>query len=614
MVWESGQTARELRLRGTATSVSRMGLRALLGGCVAVVAVTASAIAGPYDEEGIPSDSSLFAGWATEVLELIRGPQDIESPDGPFASYGTASAAIGVANNGVVSLGDGGSATLTFDVSICNGDGPDLAVFENGFGSGGGVFAELAYVEVSSNGTDFFSFPSVSLTQTDTQVGGFGVLDPTDIYDLAGKHVALEGTPFDLEELEGVSSLLDVDAVTHVRVTDVVGRITSVGSYTPSLDSLGNIINDPYPTAFTSCGFDLDAVGAINVVPEPSTLGLLALGTLVVLRRRGRGRRVSRRAGDGKPVCESALAAAVRTLAVVGAIGVCSGGALASDPWADSVVYDYNGTPLTFGPFHSSSLWNDPEAVVGKLNTIDCDDTGSGTFREVHMCWPAWYKGSNDSSLIGQPYDLSLGTNNGTGLKQGGQIVVAFDEPIVNNADDGGAYNWGVDFIVHGNSFFVGDGTTYPDTNMETYGITTGAVFAEPVTVSVAQSLDGPWYTFTDPTADNYFPTQPWAWDWDADDWSTEELDWTKPVDPSLTGDDFGGLSVAEAIDLYGGSAGGTGFDLDVLGLDWIQYVMVSDPSGFQGEITGIVDVAVPEPGTLVLLVPLAFFALRRTR
>ena len=370
-----------------------------------------------------------------------------------------------------------------------------------------------------------------------------------------------------------------------------------------------------YGTPDASGGFDWDAVGAINVVPEPSTIGLLALGALAVLgRRRGGGSRLARITTASMPSSSTGkLTCAILTAAILGSMATSP--AVASDPWADSVVHEHAGAPLTFGPFHSSALWSDPEAIVGKVNTLDRDDTdwSNPTFREIHMAWPAWYKGSNDSSLVGQPYDQTLGTNNGTGLRQGSQIVVAFDEPIVNNTDDSGAYNWGVDFIVHGNSFFVGDGMTYPDTNMETYQITTGAVFAEPVTVSVAQSLDGPWHTFSSPTADDYFPTQPWAWDWDADDWSAQELDWTKPVNPSLTGADFAGLSVAEAIDLYAGSAGGTGFDLDVFGLDWIQYVMVSDPSGIEGEITGIVDVAVPEPGSLLLLLPLVL-ALRRTR
>jgi len=288
--------------------------------------------------------------------------------------------------------------------------------------------------------------------------------------------------------------------------------------------------------------------------------------------------------------------------------GMAAAPALA-DEWASQLI-----SAQTFGPFHSSPLWNDPAAVLGKVNTLDRDDMNwsSPTWREIHMAWPAWYKGSNDPSLAGQPYNQALGTNNGIGLRQGSQVVVAFDHPVVNNPDDGGAYNWGIDFIVHGNSFFVGDGPTYPDTNMETYHITTGAVFGEPVTVSVAQSLDGPWYTFANPTADNYFPTQPWAWDRTAHTWSDQELDWTKPVNPNLTAAAFAGLSIADAIDLYAGSAGGTGFDIGVFGLEWIQYVKLTDPYGLEGEVCGIVDVAVPEPMTAVLFGMGTLFGARR--
>lgn len=269
----------------------------------------------------------------------------------------------------------------------------------------------------------------------------------------------------------------------------------------------------------------------------------------------------------------------------------------APDPWADSVVYEHNGTPQTFGPFHTSPQWSNPEAIVGKPNTIDWDDLGSNTFREVHMCWPAWFKGSNDPSLTGQPYDEALGSNNGTGLTSGSQIVVRFDDPIMNNPNGGEPNHWGIDFIVHGNAFFIGQqGTTNPDTNMEDFHIVAGGpVFSEPVTVSVAQTLDGPWYTFASPTADGYFPTQPWAWDLNSSDWSAQELDWTKPVNPGLAGSDFGGLSVTDAIDLYAGSAGGTGFDIEESGFDWVQYVKVTDPGGMQGEVTGIVDVADPQ-------------------
>ena len=49
--------------------------------------------------------------------------------------------------------------------------------------------------------------------------------------------------------------------ITHVRIIDVVGCVTS--SYT-TFDSFGHKINDPWPTRFHTGGFDLDAVGVIH--------------------------------------------------------------------------------------------------------------------------------------------------------------------------------------------------------------------------------------------------------------------------------------------------------------------------------------------------------------
>jgi hypothetical protein len=60
-----------------------------------------------------------------------------------------------------------GRITLSFGQPITNGPGPDFAVFENGFISAGGagvygqIFAELGYVEVSTNGSCFARFPCV---------------------------------------------------------------------------------------------------------------------------------------------------------------------------------------------------------------------------------------------------------------------------------------------------------------------------------------------------------------------------------------------------------------------------------------------------------------------
>ena len=54
-------------------------------------------------------------------------------------------------------LGDDGSLVLTFPAPIADGAGPDFAVFENAFST---EFLELAFVEVSSDGTNFTRFPA----------------------------------------------------------------------------------------------------------------------------------------------------------------------------------------------------------------------------------------------------------------------------------------------------------------------------------------------------------------------------------------------------------------------------------------------------------------------
>lgn len=251
-----------------------------------VVFSSSIVLAGPYSpaagqpgSTAISRDDANITEWASGVVNYSRGPMDIANPDLGLASFGDGSDALGSGTT-VTSLGDGGSITLSFDLPITDGAGADFAVFENSFS---GTFLELAFVEVSSNGTDFFRFPSVSLTQTSTQVGGFGTLDPTNLYDLAGNFSENYGTPFDLSELTDVSPLLDINAVTQVRIVDVVGRITPIDgnpNWAPSTDSLGNLINDPYSTPFPSSGFDLDGVAVLHVVPEPT--GLVLAGVVMV--------------------------------------------------------------------------------------------------------------------------------------------------------------------------------------------------------------------------------------------------------------------------------------------------------------------------------------------
>ncbi|MBO6058506.1 MAG: T9SS type A sorting domain-containing protein [Bacteroidales bacterium] len=221
------------------------------------------------------ADSSAFVAWATGCV-VEPGPMNITNPSAGLAGQGwPAENVIGVPQGtyGVTCLGDGGRATVTFASPICNRPGPDFAVFENGFANAQNTdmwFLELGFVEVSSDGENFFRFPAISMVQTETQVGGMGCIDPAQIHNLASKYGAMYGTPFDLDEVPD-DPLLDKNNITHVRIIDVIGNIDP--EYC-TYDSQGHPVNDPWPTPFASCGMDLDAVGVIHDVAHTPGLGI----------------------------------------------------------------------------------------------------------------------------------------------------------------------------------------------------------------------------------------------------------------------------------------------------------------------------------------------------
>lgn len=211
------------------------------------------------------ADSSAFVAWATDCV-AEPGPMNITNPSAGTAGAGwPASNVIGYPQGtmGVTCLGDGGRATVTFASPICNRPGPDFAVFENGFENAqmpGMYFLELGFVEVSSDGVNFFRFPAITYVQTETQLGSSGCINPTQIHNLASKYPAMYGTPFELDELPD-DPLLNKNNITYVRVVDVIGNIDP--EYC-TYDSEGHRVNDPWPTPFASCGMDLDAVGVIH--------------------------------------------------------------------------------------------------------------------------------------------------------------------------------------------------------------------------------------------------------------------------------------------------------------------------------------------------------------
>jgi hypothetical protein len=217
----------------------------------------------PSGEDGttaVHKDSSAIVAWATILVDFARGPLDAAYPDGGLASYGEADAALYAAegtSTEVVSLGDGGSITLSFDFSIEDLPGPDFVIFENSFSD---EYLEFAHVEVSTDGEKFVRIPSISNIPIEEQTATYANSDPTLVHNLAGKYRQGYGTPFDLQDIAD-STGVDLSDINFIRIIDVVG---SINPDFGTKDSEGNIINDPYPTDFESGGFDLDAVGVIH--------------------------------------------------------------------------------------------------------------------------------------------------------------------------------------------------------------------------------------------------------------------------------------------------------------------------------------------------------------
>lgn len=226
--------------------------------------------AGQPGTTAIHRDSSAIIGWAVDC-EIIRGYINMADTSITYngvnkTTYGSYLYASGPSDEYVVSLGDHGMAILRFDPPVRNNIGPDFAVFENSFSD---TFLELAFVEVSSDGENFFRFPAISHVSTTSQIGTFATMDATLVHNFAGKYRMGYGTPFDLEEMKAIQGL-DVNHITHIRIVDVGGCIDPLFA---AKDSEGNTINDPWPTPFDTGGFDLDAIGVLSVQASGSVAG-----------------------------------------------------------------------------------------------------------------------------------------------------------------------------------------------------------------------------------------------------------------------------------------------------------------------------------------------------
>jgi hypothetical protein len=198
---------------------------------------------------------------------------------------------------------------------------------------------------------------------------------------------------------------------------------------------------------------------------------------------------------------------------------------------------------------------------------------------------PTVFIGYQDADPFNPPYASS----HIVGLGTGGSLTLQFLSPILNDA----AHPFGLDFIIFGHAGFA-------ITNGDYFGggITDGSFFTGGEgDVRVSVSADGTtFYTLNpalSPIVDGLFPT----------DASGNPL---IPVNPALTATDFAGKDLAGIQALYGGSAGGAGFNLDwaldgsnqSVSLSSVSYVRLDVLSG-----VAYIDAVsvVPEPTVLAL-------------
>jgi hypothetical protein len=257
------------------------------------------ALAGPFSgpqqtsheiDPAIPASSNAFVEWADAIQPVGQGSH--------LAPRGSSS----ITDSGVISLGDlsqseidnnvqPGYLTVTFPTGISDGPGADFAAFENGFtflendNGTPGLFAEYAYVEVSSDGEHFARFPSIDRNTGPLGDGwgrAFTGFDVTNVKNLAGKHAAGFGTPFDLAELSSqplvANNTVNLDNIQFVRLVDIPGN----GDF---LDSEGNPIVDNWMTSGTG-GYDFnlsEGIGVINTVPEPTSAAIALIGAGLLL-------------------------------------------------------------------------------------------------------------------------------------------------------------------------------------------------------------------------------------------------------------------------------------------------------------------------------------------
>lgn len=219
------------------------------------------------------SPAAAQSKFATQVVAYAPGASASPSFSDPTRALGgPQGGGLGGGSVDIVALGMGGSLTLGFDVTIANGPGADFSVYENGFMAGGGCFAEVAFVEVSTDGVSFARFPAHYAGPTGplpafgtSPLGTFGgltggapgianvVTNAISPFDC----VVSGGEAFDLAALASdplvVGGSVDLAAIHFVRIVDCVAGANA--------DANGALIWDHGGATGSA---DIDAVAVIQ--------------------------------------------------------------------------------------------------------------------------------------------------------------------------------------------------------------------------------------------------------------------------------------------------------------------------------------------------------------
>jgi len=115
-----------------------------------------------FEDADMTLENPELVAWANAFLNYLPGPNVSQTWQTPLGALGPSDdTGYTVNTTTIVTLGDGGSITLSFARPILDTDGFDLVVFENGISTTASRgFFELAFVEVSTDGIMFLRFPA----------------------------------------------------------------------------------------------------------------------------------------------------------------------------------------------------------------------------------------------------------------------------------------------------------------------------------------------------------------------------------------------------------------------------------------------------------------------